>query len=100
MTFEQVAQDIAEDFIRTSRAGNTNRAALNVANEINSLYFVDGNKPLTREEKLNILELVRQFIAEERTWKYERGGTIIISEQKDNKMFLDMVGQISAQLNG
>ncbi len=95
-TFIEIANRLAKDFVTSS---DKHSAARLIISEINDLIYTESQKPLDYSDKRLIVQFIGEFISQKRPFQYKDGGRVIISEQKDNTQYLDMVDYILNELN-
>ena len=94
-TIIEIANRLAMSFVRsTSKQEGANL----IIRELNSLTYDNTNNYISNSDKLEIIKLIGEFISGQRPFKYRDGGNVIITEQKDNSNYLDVVDYIFANV--
>ncbi|MBB6681208.1 hypothetical protein H4O20_07100 [Aequorivita sp. 609] len=95
-TFIEIANRLAKNFVTSSDKAS---AVRHIISEINGLIYTESKKPLDYSDKKLIVQYIGEFISRKRPFQYRDGGQVIISEQKDNTQYLDMVDYILNELD-
>jgi hypothetical protein len=90
MEIEYIAQHMASDFILAEDKQDTFDE---IIQRISSLVYEDGT-PVGNEVKLQVIDLISEFLAGKRIWKYKYGGRIVQPKKTDNQQFLLMVDHL------
>lgn len=94
-TIIEIANRLAMSFVRsTSKQEGANL----IIRELNSLTYDNTNNYISNSDKLEIIKLIGEFISGQRPFQYRDGGIVIITEQKDNSNYLDVVDYIFANV--
>jgi hypothetical protein len=87
----EIANRLAMSFVMsTSKEEGANL----IIRELKSLTYDNTNTIISNSDKLEIIRLIGEFISGQRPFQYRDGGTIIITEQKDNSNYLDVIDYI------
>ena len=87
----EIANRLAKDFIRSI---SKEEGASKIISELNSLTYEGTNNNISAQDKIELINLIGEFISGKRPFQYRDGGTIILSEQKDNSNYLDVIDYI------
>ncbi|MCG8828983.1 hypothetical protein G1J88_11390 [Tenacibaculum dicentrarchi] len=87
----EIANRLGKAFVQSV---NKQEGADIIIRELKSLTYENTNTKISNEDKLEILKLISEFISGKRLFQYGDGGRVIITEQKDNSNYLDVLDYI------
>ena len=90
-TFIEIANRLGKQFVSSK---NKTETANLIIQEIKGLIYSESKKQLTQTDRELIVKYIGEFISGARPFQYKEGGQIILTEQRDNSDYLDLVDYI------
>ena len=87
----EIANRLAKEFIASS---SKEEGASKIINELNSFTYEGSTNKISIEDKLDLVRLIGEFISGKRPFQYRDGGKVILSQQKDNSNYPDVIDYI------